>query len=177
MKLRRLNIDFLGVYISVNMDIDTLLAAINLAVSNKPELQAVLGIYITVLQGLQRINIEINNLLQLLIITKQNLKQAKRALEIANKGFTIGATLSVGAIDITPVVNGKPIGTGASTALAPLKTTLETATSSLQALEDEIDVMQEDLIELTNSYRQQLDAAVNNFIEKIADLGGNNIEI
>ena len=62
MKLRRLNIDFLGVYVSVNMDAETLLAAINLAVTNRPELQQVLGIYITVLQGLQQINIEINKL-------------------------------------------------------------------------------------------------------------------
>ena len=65
MILRRLNVDFLGVYVSVNMDAETLLAAINLAVTNRPELQQVLAIYITVLQGLQQINIEIN--------TKRNL--------------------------------------------------------------------------------------------------------
>ena len=56
MVLRRLNIDFLGVYISVNMDINTLLAAINLGISNNPELQAVLGVYISALETLQQIN-------------------------------------------------------------------------------------------------------------------------
>ena len=177
MILRRLNVDFLGVYVSVNMDADTLLAAINLAVTNRPELQQVLGIYITVLQGLQQINIEINNLLQLLITAKQNLKQAKRILEIANKVLSADFTLSIGKIDIKPVVNGSPLSTGALATLTPLKTAFETATTSLQELEDEIDVMQEQLIELTNEYRKQLDEAVNNFIDKIADLGGNNIEI
>ena len=85
MKLRRLNIDFLGVYISVNMDINTLLAAINIGLGNRPELQLVLGAYISVLQNLQQVNVEISNSLNLLITAKQNLKQAKRVLEIANK--------------------------------------------------------------------------------------------
>lgn len=177
MILRRLNVDFLGVYVSVNMDAETLLAAINLAVTNRPELQQVLAIYITVLQGLQQINIEINNLLQLLITAKQNLKQAKRILEIANKVLSAQFTLSIGAIDVKPVANNTPIGTGATAVLTPLKVGLETATTSLQQLEDEIDATQEDLIELTQDYRKQLDEAVNNFIDKIADLGGNNIEI
>ena len=177
MKLRRLNIDFLGVYISVNMDINTLLAAINLGLGNRPELQLVLGAYISVLQNLQQVNVEISNLLNLLITAKQNLKQAKRVLEIANKVLSADFTLSIGKIDIKPVVNGSPLSTGALATLTPLKTAFETATTSLQALEDEIDEMQEQLIELTNEYREQLDEAVNNFIEKIADLGGNNIEI
>ena len=176
MKLRRLNIDFLGVYISVNMDINTLLAAINLGLGNRPELQLVLGAYISVLQNLQQVNVEISNLLNLLITGKQNLKQAKRILEIANKVLSADFTLSIGKIDIKPVVNGSPLGTGALATLTPLKTAFETATTSLQALEDEIDEMQEQLIELTNEYREQLDEAVNNFIEKIADLGGKNIE-
>ena len=176
MKLRRLNIDFLGVYISVNMDINTLLAAINLGLGNRPELQLVLGAYISVLQNLQQVNVEISNLLNLLITGKQNLKQAKRVLEIANKVLSADFTLSIGKIDIKPVVNGSPLGTGALATLTPLKTAFETATTSLQALEDEIDEMQEQLIELTNEYREQLDEAVNNFIEKIADLGGKNIE-
>ena len=176
MKLRRLNIDFLGVYISVNMDINTLLAAINLGLGNRPELQLVLGAYISVLQNLQQVNVEISNLLNLLITAKQNLKQAKRILEIANKVLSADFTLSIGKIDIKPVVNGSPLGTGALATLTPLKTAFETATTSLQALEDEIDEMQEQLIELTNEYREQLDEAVNNFIEKIADLGGKNLE-
>lgn len=176
MKLRRLNIDFLGVYISVNMDINTLLAAINLGLGNRPELQLVLGAYISVLQNLQQVNVEISNLLNLLITAKQNLKQAKRVLEIANKVLSAQFTLSIGAIDVKPVVNNTPIATGALANLTPLKVALETATTSLQALEDEIDEMQEQLIELTNEYREQLDEAVNNFIEKIADLGGKNIE-
>ena len=176
MKLRRLNIDFLGVYISVNMDINTLLAAINLGLGNRPELQLVLGAYISVLQNLQQVNVEISNLLNLLITAKQNLKQAKRVLEIANKVLSAQFTLSIGAIDVKPVVNNKPIATGALANLTPLKVALETATTSLQQLEDEIDEMQEQLIELTNEYREQLDEAVNNFIEKIADLGGKNIE-
>ena len=177
MKLRRLNIDFLGVYISINMDINTLLAAINLGLGNRPELQLVLGAYISVLQNLQQVNVEISNLLNLLITAKQNLKQAKRVLEIANKVLSAQFTLSIGAIDVKPVVNNTPIATGALANLTPLKVALETATTSLQALEDEIDEMQEQLIELTNEYREQLDEAVNNFIEKIADLGGKNIEI
>ena len=86
-------------------------------------------------------------------------------------------TLSIGKIDIKPVVNGSPLSTGALATLTPLKTAFETATTSLQELEDEIDAAQEDLIELTQDYRKQLDEAVNNFIDKIADLGGNNIEI
>ena len=176
MKLRRLNIDFLGVYISVNMDINTLLAAINLGLGNRPELQLVLGAYISVLQNLQQVNVEISNLLNLLITGKQNLKQAKRVLEIANKVLSAQFTLSIGAIDVKPVVNNTPIATGALANLTPLKIAVETATTSLQALEDEIDEMQEQLIELTNEYREQLDEAVNNFIEKIADLGGKNIE-
>ena len=176
MKLRRLNIDFLGVYISVNMDINTLLAAINLGLGNRPELQLVLGAYISVLQNLQQVNVEISNLLNLLITAKQNLKQAKRVLEIANKVLSAQFTLSIGAIDVKPVVNNTPIATGALANLTPLKVALETATTSLQQLEDEIDEMQEQLIELTNEYREQLDEAVNNFIEKIADLGGKNIE-
>ena len=176
MKLRRLNIDFLGVYISVNMDINTLLAAINLGLGNRPELQLVLGAYISVLQNLQQVNVEISNLLNLLITAKQNLKQAKRVLEIANKVLSAQFTLSIGAIDVKPVVNNTPIATGALANLTPLKVALETATTSLQALEDEIDEMQEQLIELTNEYREQLDEAVNNFIEKIADLGGKNLE-
>ena len=176
MKLRRLNIDFLGVYISVNMDINTLLAAINLGLGNRPELQLVLGAYISVLQNLQQVNVEISNLLNLLITGKQNLKQAKRVLEIANKVLSADFTLSIGKIDIKPVVNGSPLGTGALATLTPLKTAFDTATTSLQALEDEIDEMQEQLIELTNEYREQLDEAVNNFIEKIADLGGKNLE-
>ena len=176
MKLRRLNIDFLGVYISVNMDINTLLAAINLGLGNRPELQLVLGAYISVLQNLQQVNVEISNLLNLLITGKQNLKQAKRVLEIANKVLSAQFTLSIGAIDVKPVVNNTPIATGALANLTPLKVALETATTSLQQLEDEIDEMQEQLIELTNEYREQLDEAVNNFIEKIADLGGKNIE-
>lgn len=176
MKLRRLNIDFLGVYISVNMDINTLLAAINLGLGNRPELQLVLGAYISVLQNLQQVNVEISNLLNLLITTKQNLKQAKRVLEIANKVLSAQFTLSIGAIDVKPVVNNTPIATGALANLTPLKVALETATTSLQQLEDEIDEMQEQLIELTNEYREQLDEAVNNFIEKIADLGGKNLE-
>ena len=176
MKLRRLNIDFLGVYISVNMDINTLLAAINLGLGNRPELQLVLGAYISVLQNLQQVNVEISNLLNLLITAKQNLKQAKRVLEIANKVLSAQFTLSIGAIDVKPVVNNTPIATGALANLSPLKVALETATTSLQQLEDEIDEMQEQLIELTNEYREQLDEAVNNFIEKIADLGGKNIE-
>ena len=159
------------------MDAETLLAAINLAVTNRPELQQILGVYITALQGLQQINIEINNLLQLLITAKQNLKQAKRILEIANKVLSADFTLSIGKIDIKPVVNGSPLSTGALATLTPLKTAFETATTSLQELEDEIDAAQEDLIELTQDYRKQLDEAVNNFIDKIADLGGNNIEI
>ena len=85
-------------------------------------------------------------------------------------------TLRIGAIDLKPVINGSPIATGASATLLPLKTALETATSTLQDLEDEIDTMQDELISLTNDYRQQLDEAVNNFIEKIADLGGKNLE-
>lgn len=177
MKLRRLNIDFLGVYISVNMDINTLLAAINLGLGNRPELQLVLGAYISVLQNLQQVNVEISNLLNLLITAKQNLKQAKRILEIANKVLSADFTLSIGKIDIKPVVNGSPLSTGALATLTPLKTAFETATTSLQELEDEIDAAQEDLIELTQDYRKQLDEAVNNFIDKIADLGGNNIEI
>ena len=177
MKLRRLNIDFLGVYISINMDINTLLAAINLGLGNRPELQLVLGAYISVLQNLQQVNVEISNLLNLLITAKQNLKQAKRVLEIANKVLSAQFTLSIGAIDVKPVVNNTPIATGALANLTPLKIAVETATTSLQQLEDEIDEMQEQLIELTNEYREQLDEAVNNFIEKIADLGGNNIEI
>ena len=176
MKLRRLNIDFLGVYISVNMDINTLLAAINLGLGNRPELQLVLGAYISVLQNLQQVNVEISNLLNLLITAKQNLKQAKRVLEIANKVLSAQFTLSIGAIDVKPVVNNTPIATGALANLTPLKVALETATTSLQQLEDEIDEMQEQLIELTNEYREQLDEAVNNFIEKIADLGGKNLE-
>ena len=176
MKLRRLNIDFLGVYISINMDINTLLAAINLGLGNRPELQLVLGAYISVLQNLQQVNVEISNLLNLLITAKQNLKQAKRVLEIANKVLSAQFTLSIGAIDVKPVVNNTPIATGALANLTPLKVALETATTSLQALEDEIDEMQEQLIELTNEYREQLDEAVNNFIDKIADLGGKNIE-
>ena len=176
MKLRRLNIDFLGVYISINMDINTLLAAINLGLGNRPELQLVLGAYISVLQNLQQVNVEISNLLNLLITAKQNLKQAKRVLEIANKVLSAQFTLSIGAIDVKPVVNNTPIATGALANLTPLKVALETATTSLQALEDEIDEMQEQLIELTNEYREQLDEAVNNFIEKIADLGGKNLE-
>ena len=176
MKLRRLNIDFLGVYISVNMDINTLLAAINLGLGNRPELQLVLGAYISVLQNLQQVNVEISNLLNLLITAKQNLKQAKRLLEIANKVLSAQFTLSIGAIDVKPVVNNTPIATGALANLTPLKVALETATTSLQQLEDEIDEMQEQLIELTNEYREQLDEAVNNFIEKIADLGGKNLE-
>ena len=176
MKLRRLNIDFLGVYISVNMDINTLLAAINLGLGYRPELQLVLGAYISVLQNLQQVNVEISNLLNLLITAKQNLKQAKRVLEIANKVLSADFTLSIGKIDIKPVVNGSPLSTGALATLTPLKTAFETATTSLQELEDEIDVMQEQLIELTNEYREQLDEAVNNFIEKIADLGGKNLE-
>ena len=157
MKLRRLNIDFLGVYISINMDINTLLAAINLGLGNRPELQLVLGAYISVLQNLQQVNVEISNLLNLLITTKQNLKQAKRVLEIANKVLSAQFTLSIGAIDVKPVVNNKPIATGALANLTPLKVALETATTSLQQLEDEIDEMQEQLIELTNEYREQLD--------------------
>ena len=176
MKLRRLNIDFLGVYISINMDINTLLAAINLGLGNRPELQLVLGAYISVLQNLQQVNVEISNLLNLLITAKQNLKQAKRVLEIANKVLSAQFTLSIGAIDVKPVVNNTPIATGALANLTPLKVALETATTSLQQLEDEIDEMQEQLIELTNEYREQLDEAVNNFIEKIADLGGKNLE-
>ena len=176
MKLRRLNIDFLGVYISINMDINTLLAAINLGLGNRPELQLVLGAYISVLQNLQQVNVEISNLLNLLITAKQNLKQAKRVLEIANKVLSAQFTLSIGAIDVKPVVNNTPIATGALANLTPLKIAVETATTSLQALEDEIDEMQEQLIELTNEYREQLDEAVNNFIEKIADLGGKNLE-
>ena len=176
MKLRRLNIDFLGVYISVNMDINTLLAAINLGLGNRPELQLVLGAYISVLQNLQQVNVEISNLLNLLITAKQNLKQAKRVLEIANKVLSAQFTLSIGEIDVKPVVNNTPIATGATAVLSPLKVALETATTSLQQLEDEIDEMQEQLIELTNEYREQLDEAVNNFIEKIADLGGKNLE-
>ena len=176
MKLRRLNIDFLGVYISVNMDINTLLAAINLGLGNRPELQLVLGAYISVLQNLQQVNVEISNSLNLLITAKQNLKQAKRVLEIANKVLSAQFTLSIGAIDVKPVVNNTPIATGALANLTPLKIAVETATTSLQALEDEIDEMQEQLIELTNEYREQLDEAVNNFIEKIADLGGKNLE-
>ena len=176
MVLRRLNIDFLGVYISVNMDINTLLAAINLGISNKPELQAVLGVYISALETLQQISIEINSAYTTLYTAKANLKVAKRTLETANKLLSLEMTLRIGAIDVKPVINGSPIATGATAVLLPLKVALETATTSLQQLEDEIDTMQDELISLTNDYRQQLDEAVNNFIEKIADLGGKNLE-
>lgn len=167
----------LGVEVSANMDIFTLLEAMNIGLDKTPGLKEVFQVYMTPLEALAAINLQIVEKLQVIVDLKDQLKAGKRALELASKSFTVGATLSVGNMDVKIMYNGTALMTGASGILTPLKATLEAATQALQSIEDEITSKQLDLMTIIQDYRKELDIAVQNLMQKIAELSNINITI
>lgn len=166
-----------GVYISANMNIVQILEAMNIGLINRPDLVPVFSILMNPLIALNGVSQQIQQKTQLLNSFKKDLKKAKRVLELASKSYTVSATISIGAIDIKPTVNGYPLGTGASSVLMPLKLSVEQATQLLQDLEDEIYQLQEYLYNLIEDFTAELHTAISNLIDKIAEIGNFNITV
>ena len=171
------SIGVFGVYISANMDVFTFLDALNIGLSNRPELESVFYVLMAPLELLSTVNAEIQEKTTVLAGLKNDLNTAKRVLELATKSYSISATLSIGSMDIKICYNGSPLGTGASAILIPAKVAVESATESLQLIEDQIRALQNSIFSLMNSYKYQLDAAIKAIMDKIAEIGNINITV
>lgn len=167
----------LGVEVNKNMEIGVLISAMNIGLANHPDLGSQFSEIMSVLDGVSVLKSTIVGALAIIITQKQTLKTAKRTLEIAVKAYNVGATGSMTLLDVKIAANGFPPATGTSAALTPLKIGVENATTALQDCEDTIQAGLDELEDLTAQYKEQMDAAVETLIDKIADLGGKNIVV
>lgn len=177
MILQRLNSELLGVEISRNMEINALISALNTGLADKPELSDLLNPVTIPFLALQITSNIIQMQLENIIAVKDNLKGAKRTLELAVKAYNVGSTLSMALIDAKPAVNGSPPATGSQIALTPLKVAVENGTTNLQNLEDQVETQTSELSEMTSQYKENYDLAINALFEKIAELGNKNITV
>lgn len=171
------SVALLGVEVNRNMECDVVIAAMNIGLSNKPELASQFSAIMSALSIVSVLGTVIYSNLETILTHKQNLVTAKRTLEIAVKAYQISSTAAMILIDVKPSVNGVAPGTGSSAVLTPLKIAVENATTVLQDLEDLIQAGMTELNTLTAEYKEQLNVAVDNLIKKIAELGNQNIVV
>ena len=177
MILQRFNYDLLGVVISRNMDIGSLMSALSTMLATKPELSEVLSEVITPFDALKITFDLIQSNLEVIIGLKASLKVSKKTLETAVKVYNVGSTASMILLDTKAVASGFPLATGSQAALTPLKVAVENATTELQNLDSEINEKTEELTTLTNEYKKSFDSAVDALFTKLADIGQKNIII
>ena len=142
------SLDVLGGFtVYVNMTLQDIKNILEQAIYNKPELSVQLDQIMTLIDTTLIADKVLSESLQALEELKTQLKQAKRTLELANTALSLTSKTVIGLMDKIPVVNGKPLGTGAMETIAPVQTTLDNGTTALQSLEDTI---QEKTLELIN---------------------------
>lgn len=169
--------DLLGVEINENMDIHTLLTALNLGFVYHPELLVQFVAVMPLLDAVKIADELVESKMAIIVGLKNNVTTAKRTLQTAVKLYNVGSAISMKLLDTKPAINGSPPGTGAEVYLNPLKTAVETATMELQDLEDEITDGLAEFSLLYSQYKEDLNTAVKSLMSKIAELGKKNITI
>ena len=178
MILERYNsVAVLGVYISSNMEINTLVPKMKEALVLKPELNETFGSLMDSLFVIQGLSNQITSKISTIIEIKSALKGLKRGLELAVKAYNVGSTISMKLMDVKPAVNGSPLATGADASLTPLKVAVENATTKLQDNEDLLDQSTTELIEMATEFEDKYSSAVELLMSKISELGNSNIII
>lgn len=178
MILRRVNtVELLGVYISPNMDVSLLLPRLTQGLANRPDLAPDFSSILDLLNVVQTLKTQVVDKLTAIVAVKIEIINLERAFQTALRVYNIGSALAMKVMDLKPVTSGSPLATGAEAALEPLKAAVDDGLNLLRAQEDLLNDYTDQLTAMADTYKTKAKEASESLMNKLAELGGQNIEV